>query len=128
MARILIVDDDVDVRTLFSLCLARRGHHIVLASDGAEALAAVTVCLPDLVITDLTMPVMDGLELLRQLRENGHRDLPVIVVTARPDRRPAADALGASAYLVKPISMHHLTEVVQQLLAARSEGGGRCLA
>ena len=83
MAKILIVDDDGDLRTLLGLCFLRRGHSIVVAGDGAVGLQCVTTHAPDLLVTDLNMPVLDGLELLRQLRADGQHDLPVIVLTAR---------------------------------------------
>ena len=86
MAKILIVDDDGALRTLYGLCFLRRGHSIVVASNGAAALECLTVHAPDLLVTDLSMPVMDGLELLRRLRSNGHHDLSAIVLTARSDR------------------------------------------
>ncbi len=101
MAKILIVDDDGDLRTLLGLCFLRCGHSIIVASNGAEGLTCVTAHAPDLVVTDLNMPVMDGLELLRQLRANGHRDLPAIVLTARsrsaPRRPPPAPARSGQA-------------------------------
>ena len=119
MAKILIVDDDGDLRTLLGLCFLRCGHSIIVASNGAEGLTCVTAHAPDLVVTDLNMPVMDGLELLRQLRANGHRDLPAIVLTARSDQRAAATAAGADAFLVKPVPLRELVEVAEALI----EGG-----
>ena len=119
MAKILIVDDDGDMRTLLSLCFLRRNHSIVVASDGAQALTTVAMHAPDLILTDVNMPVMDGLELLRQLRANGHADLPVIVLTAQSDHRAAAAAAGADAFLVKPVPLRLLGEVVERLLTER---------
>jgi len=125
VAKILIVDDDGDLRTLLGLCFLRRGHSIVVASNGAEGLACVTAHAPDLVVTDLNMPVMNGLELLRRLRANGHRDLPVIVLTARADQRTAAIAAGADAFLVKPFSLRELGETAERLLGERRAPGAR---
>jgi len=126
VAKILIVDDDGDLRTLYGLCFLRRGHSIVAASNGAAGLTCVTAQAPDLVITDVNMPVsaqpprgMDGLELLRHLRANGHRDLPVIVLTARSDQRVAAAAAGADAFLVKPVPLRELAEVAELLIEGR---------
>ena len=79
----------------------------------------LTAHAPDLLVTDLNMPVLDGLELLRQLRANGHRDLPVIVLTARADQRAAAIAAGADAFLVKPVPLRQLGETAERLLAGR---------
>ena len=123
MAKILIVDDDGDLRTLYGLCFLRRGHSIVAASNGAAGLTCVTAQAPDLVITDVNMPVsaqpprgMDGLDLLRHLRANGHRDLPVIVLTAQSAHCTEATVAGADAFLVKPMSLRQLIEVAERLL------------
>ncbi len=119
MAKILIADDEGDLRTLFGLCFLRRGHSIVVASNGAEALRCLATHQPDLLVTDMNMPVMNGLELLSRLRADGHRDLPVIVLTAQSDQRAAASAAGANAFLVKPVPLRLLGEVAERLLAER---------
>ena len=119
MAKILIVDDEGDLRTLLGLCFLRRGHSIVVAGDGAAGLQCVATHAPDLLVTDLNMPVLDGLELLRWLRANGYHDLPVIVLTARSDHRAAAIASGADAFLVKPVPLRELGETAERLLAGR---------
>jgi len=119
VAKILIVDDDGDLRTLLGLCFLRRGHSIVVAGDGAVGLQCVATHAPDLLVTDVNMPVLDGLKLLRQLRAAGHADLPVIVLTARADQRAAAIAAGADAFLVKPVPLRQLGETAERLLAGR---------
>lgn len=126
MAKILIADDEGDLRTLFGLCFLRRGQRaaslwdsIVVASNGAEALRCLATHQPDLLVTDMNMPVMNGLELLSRLRADGHRDLPVIVLTAQSDQRAAASAAGANAFLVKPVPLRLLGEVAERLLAER---------
>jgi CheY-like chemotaxis protein len=119
LAKILIVDDEGDLRTLLGLCFLRRGHSIVVASNGAEGLACVAAHAPDLLVTDVNMPVLDGLELLRQLRAAGHADLPVILLTARADQRAAATAAGADAFLVKPVPLRDLSATAERLLAER---------
>jgi CheY-like chemotaxis protein len=119
LAKILIVDDEGDLRTLLGLCFLRRGHSIVVAGDGAVALECMTTHTPDLLVTDLNMPVLYGLELLRQLRAAGYADLPVIVLTARADQRAAAIAAGADAFLVKPVPLRQLGETAERLLAER---------
>jgi CheY-like chemotaxis protein len=117
VAKILIVDDDADLRTLFGLGFLRRGHSIVVAGDGAAALECIVTHAPDLIITDITMPVMDGLELLRRLRADGQPALPVVAVSAHAEQRAAATAAGADAFLVKPVALRQLAEVAEQLLA-----------
>ena len=119
MAKILIVDDDGDLRTLLGLCFLRRGHSIVVAGDGAAGLACVASHTPDLVITDVMMPVLDGLAFLQRLRAEGRATPPVIVVSARSDQRAAATAAGADAFLVKPVSLRDLSATAERLLAER---------
>jgi len=126
LAKILIVDDDGDLRTLLGLCFLRRGHSIVVASNGARALECLAAHKPDLLVTDINMPVLDGLALLRQVRANGQcaaslrdPDLPVIVLTGQADQRAAASAAGADAFLVKPVPLRLLGEVAERLLAER---------
>jgi two-component system, OmpR family, response regulator len=119
VAKILIVDDDGDLRTLYGLCFLRRGHSTVVASNGAAALECLTVHSPDLLVTDVNMPVMDGLELLRRVRANGQHDLPVIVLTARSDQRAAVAVAGADAFLVKPAPLRELAEVAELLIEGR---------
>jgi CheY-like chemotaxis protein len=117
VAKILIVDDDADLRTLFGLGFLRRGHSIMVAGDGAAALECIVTHAPDLIITDITMPVMDGLELLRRLRADGPPTLPVVVVSAHAEQRAAA--IAADAFLVKPVALRQLVEVAEGLLAER---------
>jgi CheY-like chemotaxis protein len=119
MAQILIVDDAADVRTLLSVCFLHAGHMVVTARHGAEALACVAAHAPDLLITDLRMPVLDGLALLRGLRAAGHADLPVIVLTGQSADRAAARAAGAHAFLVKPVPLAELVTVAERLLTER---------
>jgi CheY-like chemotaxis protein len=119
VAKILIVDDDGDLRTLLGLCFLRRRHSIVVASNGAAALECLAVHAPDLLVTDLNMPVMDGLELLRRLRANSQHDLPAIVLTARSDQQAAAAAAGADAFLVKPVPLRGLVDLAERLMEGR---------
>jgi DNA-binding response OmpR family regulator len=105
MAHILVVDDDPDLRGLVEFRLRKAGHRVLVASDGASALAAVEERgRPDLAVLDVAMPGMNGLRLLVALRERaGLRDLPAVFLSARilPSDIAAGRALGAS-YLTKP--------------------------
>ena len=101
---VLVVDDVDDARDLVSRLLERAGYVAVTAEDGEAALVAIDAANPDLVLLDLTMPGLDGLEVLRRLREDPrHRALPVVMYTAVGDLRTVAEArrLGAADYLVK---------------------------
>jgi len=121
--RILVVDDHPAMVGLISDALTRAGFSVISAEDGQAGLSAVDEHHPDLVILDLSMPVMTGLQVLRTLRgRSDTSNLPVIVLTGRDG---AADMLdcwmgGVDRYLVKPCSMGELVSVVQQMLMAPS--------
>jgi two-component system response regulator AtoC len=106
MKRMLVVDDEPKMRRVLEFMLRSMGHEFDQASDGKEALAAVESGHFDLVITDLRMPRMDGLELLRELRKRGD-DVPVIVLTAYGTIESAVEAmkLGASDYIIRPFEI-----------------------
>lgn len=122
-AHILVVDDDPDVALLVKLLLERRGGYSVdVANDGSSALAAAAQNLPDLVITDIEMPELNGLDLVKALRLR-LPDVPVIVMTAHVSVDHAVSALRVQAneFLVKPIDNAQLLETVVQLLAEQEE-------
>lgn len=119
MAKILIIDDAADVRTLLGVCFLHAGHTVVVANDGAAGLAAVATHAPDLVITDLTMPVLDGLAFVRHLRADGQRGLPVVMLTAHAAQRMAALAAGVDIFLVKPVTLDRLVATAERLLTER---------
>ncbi|HEX8914968.1 MAG TPA: response regulator [Humisphaera sp.] len=102
---ILIVDDVADARDMLARLLRLDGHDARTAEDGPTALASVEADPPDLVLLDVTMPEMDGLEVLRRLRDRtgGHPRVPVVMFSAIPDPRLADEArrLGAVDYVVK---------------------------
>ena len=119
-SRILIVDDDPDLRVLARRALDKDGHSIREAADGHEALAAMSEWKPDLLVLDLVMPEMDGLEVLRRLRADaGTAGLPVLVLTAHGDETStrAGFDVGATDYLTKPFSMPQLAARVRACLA-----------
>lgn len=101
---VLVVDDVADARDMLARLLRLEGYKSLTAADGEEALEAVEKDGPDLVLLDLTMPGMDGLDVLRRLRDDDrHRDLPVVMFTAVRDPGLVAEArrLGAADYVVK---------------------------
>jgi DNA-binding response OmpR family regulator len=121
-ARILIVDDEPNVRLLFRTALETDGYIVSEAEDGPAALADLSGDGADLVLLDLRMPGLDGLEVLRRLREAGH-DVPVVIVTAH-GRIPdvvAAMKLGAVDFLPKPVTPARLRAVVGRLGARRDD-------
>jgi two-component system phosphate regulon response regulator PhoB len=114
--RVLVVDDDEQVRTLVSWQLEAEGFTVTGAADGAVALSAVEADPPDLVVLDLSLPAVDGLDVLTRLRRSSA--IPVIVVTGRggeTDRIVGLD-LGADDYLVKPFSPGELAARVRSVL------------
>jgi DNA-binding response OmpR family regulator len=120
MAHILVVDDDPDLRGLIEFRLRKAGHEVLVASDGASALAAVDRRgRPDLAVLDVAMPRMNGLELLVALRKRADlRELPAIFLSARilPSDIAAGRALGAS-YLTKPFVAPALMAAVTTALS-----------
>ena len=115
--RVLVVDDDKAVRESLRRSLEYNGYDVVLASDGAEALASIGTARPDVVVMDVMIPRLGGLETTRALRAAGH-DLPVLVLTARDavgDRVEGLDA-GADDYLTKPFALAELLARLRALL------------
>jgi len=115
-ASILIVDDEPEIRRAVLGGLRAQGYEVRAAGDGAEALRLATLAAPDLVILDLMMPGMDGLEVCRRLR--AWSDVPILVLSARAQERQKVQALdeGADDYLTKPFGMDELTARIRAAL------------
>jgi len=126
MANIALVDDDKNILASVSMLLEQEGYHVRTFSDGAAALTALTTSPPDLAILDIKMPRMDGLELLRRLRQA--QDLPVIFLTSKDEEIDELMGLNAGAddYIRKPFSQRLLLERVRAVLR-RAEGKGTAL-
>jgi CheY-like chemotaxis protein len=108
---ILVVEDEEPVQQLVVDLLDDEGYHVLVASDGAQALALVRAERPDLVLTDLMMPVMSGVELCQRLRADERtRQVPIVVMTAAG--RGQSDAARADAYVAKPFDLDVLLELV----------------
>jgi DNA-binding response OmpR family regulator len=124
--RILVVDDDLPVVRLLRTVLEQEGFRVASAANGAECLIAIESQPPDLVILDVMMPVMDGFQTLRVLREKPEgRNLPVILLTAKKEDADVTKgwATGADLYLTKPIETNQLVIAVKRILAAESSQG-----
>lgn len=122
MATVLIVDDQRFARSYLGALLAQAGHRVVEASDGMEALDIVRESPPDLVVSDLLMPAMDGYELTRELRRDAVlARIPVIFLTAEyveAEARLLGQELGVSAFLVKPADPRRFMQAVAAALAS----------
>ncbi len=119
MARIVVADDDAPLRRIVSVTLTRAGHEVVDVGNGGAALDACSASRPDLVILDVMMPGMSGLDAARALRQDPHMDgLPIIVLTARvpdSDIEQGFEA-GADDYIIKPFSPRDLASRVSALV------------
>lgn len=118
--RLLIVDDDGEMRDLLRKVLEKEGYRVSVAGDGRQALAVLAQGAFDLVVTDMLMPEDGGLELLGTLRRM-HPALPVIIVTAFGDWQSYTQALelGAAAFISKPLRMSELIAAVHNALEGR---------
>jgi two-component system response regulator MprA len=119
--RVLVVDDEPPVRDALERALSLEGYKVDLAEDGAQALKKVATDEPDLIVLDVLMPGVDGLETCRRLRAGGH-GLPVLMLTARDavsDRVDGLDA-GADDYLVKPFALEELLARLRALMRRSS--------
>jgi DNA-binding response OmpR family regulator len=118
---ILVVEDEPSIREVVSLYLRRAGYQVSVVGDGQAALDFLSVQRPDLVVLDLMLPTVDGLEITRWLREKG--DVPIIMLTARREEqdRIAGLEMGADDYVVKPFSPQELVSRVRAVLR-RAQG------
>src|SRR5208283_1407273 len=121
--RILIVDDNENNRAILAARLGTQGYSTTEACDGAEALEAVRGEAPDLILLDVTMPRMDGLEACRRLKSDASLGfVPVILVTAKADTKDVVAGLeaGADEYLTKPVDQGALVSRVRSMLRVKA--------
>ena len=117
MRRILIVDDDKDLRFNLSCVLKEEGHEVITAADGKQAFKALAQSAPDLVLLDVRLPGMDGVELLEEMKKI-EKNLPIIMLTAYSDVKSAVKAmrLGAFDYITKPFDEEELILIIEKAL------------
>jgi CheY-like chemotaxis protein len=113
--RALLVEDDADVRQILTAYLELEGLGVIAAGDGIEGLERAAREQPDLIVTDVAMPRMDGLTMVRRLREQAAR-VPVLVISGNAEPANAA-AAGGTAFLPKPLALSVFRSTVQRLLA-----------
>jgi DNA-binding response OmpR family regulator len=122
MAKILVVEDEKQIADMISFKLSNAGHKVVRAPDGEQAMIVATRELPDLILLDVMMPGLGGVEVLRRLKNDPVlRTVPVIMVSAKGHERDVLSGLrgGAIDYIVKPFSLKELSARVE--LALRKE-------
>src|SRR5882762_5363889 len=125
VAKILIVEDNEMNRDMLSRRLIRRGYQIVMAVDGAEGIAAARAENPDLILMDMSLPVVDGWEATRRLKADiGTRAIPIIGLTAHAmaGDREKVIAAGCDDYDTKPVELPRLLQKIEALLARTGEG------
>ena len=117
--KILVVDDNLDTRELTHLHLTTEGFTVVVASDGREGLYLAGIERPDLIITDISMPGLDGVEMVKQLRQNSElKNVPILVLTAMgKEEMEHAIKAGANRAMNKPVLLDALADDVREMLA-----------
>jgi two-component system, response regulator, stage 0 sporulation protein F len=119
MATLLFADDEESIRLLYREEFEEAGYTVVLAANGNEALEKFTSTLPDLVVVDIKMPGMDGIEVVRRIREID-TEVPVILCTAYGEYRQNLETWSSDEYIVKSANLDGLLEKVAELLARRA--------
>ena len=122
--KILVAEDEEETRELIAVKLQKAGYDVFEAGDGAEALKLAQENVPDLILSDILMPVMDGLEFLEKLRatESG-KDIPFIVVTAKGYLKSHFERIGVDGFIIKPCLPEELITKVKEVLDNRQKVG-----
>jgi two-component system chemotaxis response regulator CheY len=125
--KILIVDDDPTTRKLIGLFLKAKGYAVAYAENGLDGIEKIGMENPNLIITDLNMPYMDGIEFVKSVRADPARaDIPILMVTteADPEERERAMSVGVNGYLVKPVTAETVTQNIRHILKNMFAQGG----
>lgn len=126
MARVLLVEDEASLQRLIGYALQSKGYEVLVAVDGREGLDMARSESPDLILLDMVMPEMNGMEVLGALKKDTRlKDVPVLIVTASAQKEDAEKAIsmGAAGYLIKPFHVPTLYDRVEQLLSGVAERG-----
>lgn len=122
MVKILLVEDNETNRDMLSRRLARKGYEVIIAVDGAEGISEAQKQMPDLILMDMSLPILDGWEATRQLKNAGDtRHIPIIALTAHAmagDREKAIE-VGCDEYETKPVEFQRLLSKIEALLNGR---------
>jgi DNA-binding NarL/FixJ family response regulator len=117
--RLLVVDDEAKLLKAVAVTLRKEGYEVVTARSGAEALVRINEAMPDLIVSDIRMPGLDGFELARSLRSHARTELvPIVFLTAKDERRDRLSGIraGVDAYLTKPFDPEELLAVIGNIL------------
>lgn len=118
----MVVENSTAVRELIKFSLEGAGYKVVMAQDGADALNKIMEYRPDMIFSDLNMPNMNGIDMIRMIRKNPNsriRFIPVVVVTTeskKSEKKEQAKAAGATAWITKPFKRDQLLSVVRKVL------------
>jgi two-component system, OmpR family, response regulator MprA len=125
--RVLVVEDDAEIADVLRRSLRQEGYEVKTSADGVEALDVASGFIPDLVVLDLGLPRLDGVEVCRRLRAEG--DVPILMLTARAETEDRVSGLdsGADDYLVKPFERQELLARIRALLRRRPPRGAASL-
>jgi DNA-binding response OmpR family regulator len=118
-ASLLVVEDDPDLLALLELFLSEAGHAVRIAPDGRAALERVAERMPDLILLDMRLPVMNGWEFARAFAQRHGRAAPIIVLTAAENAQLRAAEIGADGWLAKPFDLDAVLSLVDRILAGR---------
>lgn len=117
--KILVVDDDPTTRKVLSLYLKAKGHEVVTAENGLDALEKLGTQNVNLIMSDVNMPYMDGIEFVKNVRVNSEwTDIPILMVSteADPEEQQLAFSAGANGYLIKPVTAEMVNEKIKELV------------
>jgi two-component system chemotaxis response regulator CheY len=117
--KILIVDDSESIREVVLYTLEKCGHDVIVGVDGQDALKHLNGQLIDLIITDLYMPNMDGIKLIKEIRKNEHyRHTPILFLTteSQQEKKMEAKSAGATGWIVKPFIPNNLTTIINKVM------------
>ncbi len=121
---VLVIDDDQDIVSLVVMVLEVEGYRVQAAADGREGLQKLRQMMPDLILLDMKMPVMDGWEFAREFRARYGSNVPIVVLTAAEDARRRAEEIGAVGWIGKPFDLDTLVAVVDRHVRGDTQDRG----
>lgn len=113
---VLVIDDERDLSDMIAFVLCQEGYHVARAADGRDALNTVERAMPDLILLDMKMPVVDGWRFATEFHSKYGFQVPIVVLTASEDARRSAEEIGASGWLGKPFDLDMLVGTVRRFL------------